>query len=437
MSSSSPNEGAIEGASSAEEPPTIHQPQPLNAADNGDNNDVDGGDNNNDDNNAAVVPSPKINLRGHKTAPQVSDLDDGLVTNVVNSIDPTDATSIDKHISKKSNKGKLSAPISVFETIVNDDELSEEEKQKAILQKLVDWRYMERTEQEAAKTTNKHLADSVKRGIKGKVMALFVASRDAAAARSRRTRRAAQNEEEEEQDEDMQGRASDEYDRGALTEELRRASGTSSSRRKVDSSAVSLIGQADVVSNEGVERAHTWTAKAMDQMHFPKRTGNEPRRELVLLEFSEVNDTPASGGATAANNIRREKTAITITASSPEAFQYVMTNFAVALGPDEERREQFDVTTLYRDTETNKVIDTVTKFINERRANRQGPSVNNVAPEDIHAGECIVSFVIPFIIKYISHCFISLSANEAEPSSIPPPPPPLPQPNDDMSTGLI
>lgn len=405
MSSSSPNEGANEGASSAEEPPSIHQPQPLNAVDNGVNNDVVSGDNNNDDNNTAVVPSPKINLRQHKTAPQVSDLDSGLVTNVINSIDPTKAPSIDKHISKKSNKGSLAPPISIYESIVIDnDEMGEEEKRKAILQKLVDWRYMERTEQEAAKTTNKHLTDSIKRRINEKVTALFIASRDAAAARSQRTRGAAQNEEEEEQDEEMQGRASDEYGRGALTEDLRRASSTSSGRRKVDSSAVSLIGQADVVSNEGVERAHIRVAKAMDQIHFPKRTGNEPRRELVLLEFSEVNDTPASGGATAANNIRREKTAITITASSPEAFQYVMTNFAVALGPDEERREQYDVTTLYRDTETNKVIDTVTEFINERRANRQGPSVNNVAPEDIHAGDCIVSFVIHFIIKYISHC---------------------------------
>lgn len=392
MSSSQSPQEAVD----ASQLPSLQPQQPLNDDETANNDaNIDEEDNNDDNNddNAADDP-PFIDLRQHSTAPQISEMDDDYVSDLVRRINPLNAPSTNSFISFKRGKGKLALPVSVCQSIVNNANLSEREKQVAIMQAIVDYRFLSKPEQQAQKAINQGLTASVKAGIRTKIKQLFPASAaEAAAASSGRRRRSVAPEQQEEEEEEMmggapgmRGRASNEQDRGSLINDLQ-SSSSDSSRRKVCTFAASVRGQADNVSNDGVDLALQTVAKASDRMFYPHLKNDDPKRLLFTVEVNEVNDIPAAGGTTAAKDIRREKTLINIVASSEQAFQYGMIKVMEALGADAERREQYVVTKLTRNAQTNKVIDSVEEFNRERRANRQGPAVNNVAQADITAGE--------------------------------------------------
>lgn len=393
MSSSQSPQVAVD----ASQLPSLQPQQPLNDDETANNDaNIDEEDNNDDNNddNAADDP-PFIDLRQHSTAPQISEMDDDYVNDLVRRINPLNAPSTNKFISFKRGKGRLALPVSIYQSIVNNANLSEREKQVAIMQAIVDYRFLSKPEQQAMKTINQGLTASVKTGIRTKIKRLFaVSAAEAVAASSgRRRRRSVAPEQQEEEEEEMMGgapgmtgRASNEQDRSSLINDLQ-SSSSDSSRRKVCTFAASVRGQADNVSNDGVDLALQTVAKASDRMFFPNLKNNDPQRLIFSVEVNEVNDIPAAGGTTAAKDIRREKTLINIVASSEQAFQYGMIRVMEALGADADRREQYVVTKLTRNAQTNKVIDSVEEFNRERRANRQGPAVNNVAQADITAGE--------------------------------------------------
>jgi hypothetical protein len=156
-------------------------------------------------------------------------------------------------------------------------------------------------------------------------------------------------------------------------------------KRALGSFAQHVAQQNDAQASTSIVNALRSTGTACDTMHFLGLTEGQPRQTIICIVVNQIADPLPQGGKMKASDCVRLKTQVTLVGRDNASVKWALRETMKA-GKHRESPTH-DRIDLFQDTESNSVLTTIDRFIEEKKQTRQQPPKKICSPDQVVGGE--------------------------------------------------